>query len=421
MKSMTGGREATGMHDESKRLKIAYLSAEDPESKRSWSGTTYYMAQALRRHCGDVYYLGPINSLERRLAWRLSKGIYLLFNKNIVHERLLLVARKHAKVAAQRLTGQSFDVIFAPISAGEVALLETDIPIVLAEDATFTAMHNYYPSCSNLLRWSEREGYLVQEMAYKKAQALLYPSHWAANSAIQDCGVNAQKVHVVPFGANLDDIPSKEVVLRRRKSDRCRLLLIGMDWERKGGPIAFETLQRLEELGIQTELTVCGSVPPESCTHERMKVIPSLDKNDERQRKELERLYLDADFLLVPSRQECYGMVFCEASAFGLPSITTDTGGIAGAIIDGVNGFRLPYAARGNEYAQRIAQVYVDDQWYAKLVRSSRETFENRLNWDTWGMMVRDILLKVVSSRRLSIEDTLPERPTKQSNEIAMA
>jgi hypothetical protein len=78
-------------------------------------------------------------------------------------------------------------------------------------------------------------------------------------------------------------------------------------------------------------------------------------------------------------------------------------------------------AARGNEYAQRMAEVYADDQWYAKLVRSSRETFENRLNWDTWGMMVRDILLKVVSSRRLSIEDTLPERPKKQSNEIANA
>jgi hypothetical protein len=68
-----------------------------------------------------------------------------------------------------------------------------------------------------------------------------------------------------------------------------------MDWERKGGPIAFETLLGLEELGIQAELTVCGSVPPLSCRHGRMKVIPSLDKNDEWQRKELERLYMDAE------------------------------------------------------------------------------------------------------------------------------
>ena len=287
-------------------------------------------------------------------------------------------------------------MIFAPIGAGEMAFLETDIPIVLAEDATFAAMHNYYPSCSNLLRWSEREGYLVQELAYKKARVLLYPSQWAADSAVRDCGVNERKVHIVPFGANLDDLPPRDTVLARRKSDRCRLLLVGVDWERKGGSIALETLWRLEELGIQAELTVCGSEPPLTCMHERIRVIPSLDKHDERQRKELERLYMQADFLLVPSRQECYGIVFCEASAFGLPSITTGTGGVAGAVIDGVNGFRLPYTARGNEYAQLIAKVYTDDRCYANLVRSSREMFESRLNWDAWGITVRDILLKFV-------------------------
>jgi glycosyltransferase involved in cell wall biosynthesis len=388
------------MYDKNRRLKIAYLSPEDPHSKRSWSGITYYMAQALQMHCGDVYYLGPITSIEQRLAYQLSRSIHSLFKKHIVHERLLFVARKHAKVAAQRLRGQVFDVIFAPIGAGEIAFLETDLPIVLAEDATFTAMHNYYPSCSNLLRWSEREGYLVQDMAYKKAQILLYPSQWAADSAIKDCGANEQKVHVVPFGANLDAVPSREAVLAKKKSDCCRLLMVGVDWDRKGGSIAFETLLRLEELGIQAELTICGSVPPEAYRHERMKIIPSLNKQNEQQRQELEKLYMQADFLLVPSRQECYGIVFCEASAFGLPSITSDTGGIAGAVIDGINGFRLPYTARGNEYAQLIADLYTNDQCYNKLVRSSREVFESTLNWDTWGTAVGDILLEIVGGKK---------------------
>jgi glycosyltransferase involved in cell wall biosynthesis len=109
---------------------------------------------------------------------------------------------------------------------------------------------------------------------------------------------------------------------------------------------------------------------------------------------------MEADFLLVPSRQECYGIVFCEASAFGLPSITSDTGGIAGAVIDGINAFRLPCTARGNEYAQLIADLYTNDQCYNKLVRSSIEVFESRLNWDTWGMAVRDILLEIVGGKK---------------------
>src|SRR5213593_3298997 len=100
---MSGRREVTVMDDENRRLKIAYLSTEDPQSKRSWSGTTYYMAQALQKYCADVYYLGPIHSIEKRLAHQLSKSVHLSCKKNIVHERLLIVARKHAKVAVQRL------------------------------------------------------------------------------------------------------------------------------------------------------------------------------------------------------------------------------------------------------------------------------------------------------------------------------
>src|SRR5436305_8650189 len=120
------------MYDKNRRLKIAYLSPEDPYSKRSWSGITYYMAQALQMHCGDVYYLGPITSIEQRLAYHLSRSIHCLFKKHIVHERLLFVARKHAKIAAQKLMEQPFDVIFAPIGAAEIAFLDTDIPLVLA-------------------------------------------------------------------------------------------------------------------------------------------------------------------------------------------------------------------------------------------------------------------------------------------------
>ena len=85
-------------------------------------------------------------------------------------------------------------------------------------------------------------------------------------------------------------------------------------------------------------------------------------------------------------------MVFCEASAYGLPSITTDTGGVCGAVKNGENGFMLPFNARGQEYAEVIAKVYSDDQLYSELVQSSRAAFENRLNWDAWGISVKRLL-----------------------------
>ena len=149
-------------------------------------------------------------------------------------------------------------------------------------------------------------------------------------------------------------------------------------------------------MGVQAELTVCGCVPPSNFSHPRMKVIPFLDKNDKLQRKKLEKLLMQSDFLLLPTRGDCTPIVFCEASAYGLPVITANTGGVAGVIRDGENGFMLPFSARGAEYAEVIANVYREDQRYTDLVKSSRAAFEERLNWDTWGAIVKQLLANLV-------------------------
>src|SRR5437763_11247213 len=242
-------------------------------------------------------------------------------------------------------------------------------------------------------------------MAYQNATVLLYCSYWAARSAIEDYGVDPEKVHTIFFGANLDTIPSREMVLARKKSERCRLLFMGLGWERKGGAIAFETLLELEKLGIQAELIVCGCTPPKGVAHERMRVIPFLDKNDERQSKEIENLYAMSDFLLVPTRCDAYGHVFCEASAFGLPSITTNTGGVPEVIRNGENGYVLAESAGGSEYLEVIAEVYQDDQRYTALVQSSRAAFESRLNWDAWGSAVKQVLQDIIDRTQLNRKD----------------
>jgi len=380
------------MSNENKPIKIAFLTVLDPNDRRSWSGTIYYVAQALQKHCGELYYVGPIETNERLLGKVLHKLSKRLLKKNFEYNHSFLLAKKHAKVVAQRLAGRSFDVIVTVTGTTEIAFLETDIPIVLVGDATFHLVHNYYPQFSNLLERSIREGNVIEDLALKKANSLIYSSEWAAQSAIEDYHTDKQKIHVVPFGANFDNPPPKEIIQERKKSDLCRLLFMGVSWERKGGEIAFETLLKLEEMGIAAELTVCGCTPPETFSHERMKVVPFLNKNDERQRQELDKLFLTSDFLLLPTRGDCTPIVFCEASSFGLPVITTHTGGVPGVITDGENGFMLPFDARGDQYAEVIAKIYRDDQRYAELVQSSRAAFDERLNWDAWGTAVKKIL-----------------------------
>ncbi len=384
-------------------MKIAFLTVRhdpyDRRSWRSWSGIVYHVAQTLQKHCGEISYFSPVLPCrkEELIARIIGLSSRVLLKKKYTCSFFL--ANSYAKAGAQWLAGQSFDVIVAPAGATEVAFLETDIPIVTVEDATYRLLFDYYPRFSNLLKRSIYEMQTIQALALEKASAVIYSSAWAARSAVEDYGADPAKVHVISFGANLDEIPSREVALARKLSDRCRLLFLSAEWVRKGGDIAFETLLKLEDLGIAAELTVCGCTPPKAFAHERMRVIPFLDKNDKRQRRELEQLFMLSDFLLMPTRADCTPMVFCEANAFGLPVITTSTGGVPEVIRNGENGFLLPYDVRGAAYAEVTARVYRDSERYAELVRASRAAFENRLNWDAWGVTVKHILADLLDHK----------------------
>lgn len=387
------------MNEEKKRLSIGFLTALDPQDRHSWSGTVYYMARALQKHCGELSYLGPMRPVEELVGKVMHKSAQLFLKKNYRYYTTIAIARKYAKIARRKLIEHPVDVIVAPSAATEMALLETDIPIVLIEDATFALLHNYYSQYSNLVEHSARESHAVQAAAIKNADLLIYSSEWAAQSAIETYHANSKNVHIIPFGANFDTPPPKEIIYSRKKVGRCRLLFMGVNWQRKGGDIAFETFLKLEEMGIQSEFIVCGCVPPNDLSHERMKIIPFLNKNDEMQRKELDKLFLMADFLLLPTRNDCTPIVFCEASSFGLPIITTNTGGVPGVIEDGENGYMLPLSARGPEYANLIASIYRDEQRYAALVQSSRAAFESRLNWDAWGIAVNQLIMERLALR----------------------
>jgi glycosyltransferase involved in cell wall biosynthesis len=371
-----------------RRLRIAVLTALDAQDRRSWSGTFYSIAQALQKYCGDVSFIGPMHAYRAMVLGKLvHSGSRLLRKKNVVYRHSQAVSKRYARIAQERLAKQDFDVIVALSGATEIAFLQTEIPIVLVEDANFIVLREYHQQFSALSQRSEQELNEIQQRGLSRANLIFYATKWAARAAIDHYRVESEKIEVIPFGANLEhrDVPAREIVLTRERSSRCSLLFVGVNWTRKGGDIAFETLLELQRLGINAELTVCGCTPPETVTHPDLHVIPFLNKNDEQQRRRLEELYMNADFFILPTRNECFGISFCEANAFGLPVIGTRTGGVPEVVRDGENGFTLPYEARGDAYAERIASVYQDAELYKRLVKTSREAFETRLNWEQWG------------------------------------
>lgn len=379
------------------RPKIALLTSQDPNDRRSWSGIYYYISRALQTHCGEVTHLGPIRTHLTTTGRLVSAGLRRLTGKRYLYLHTALLSKRFARLFGPRIEEGQFDVIVAPSASTELAYLETRLPIVYITDATIALMIDYYSSYfGRPFRRSRREANRIEQLAIDKADLIICSSSWAQRSLCNDYHADVNKVHVVPFGANFDEWPFPRTLHGRHHEKTCHLLFVGNDWRRKGGQIAVDTLVELEKLGVSAKLTIVGCVPPVKPRQGNIEIIPLLDKNDHAQYKRLAALFHGADFCLLPTRAECTAIVISESVAFGLPVIATNTGGVSEVVREGENGYLLSTDAPGIAYATVISNLYNDNERYWKLRFSSRQQFETRLNWDVWGTTVSKLIMALI-------------------------
>jgi len=381
-------------------MKIAYLALNDPLDKRSWSGTTYYIANALQKNGNDVDFLGPIKLpkwLDKALRG-MAKITRIIFKREYITKYSLLLSWYSSRQFNKKLKGKTYDCICAPAASAELGFLKTKLPVIYITDATFELVSNYDYSEFNKISWfSKVEGNLLERNALRKSSAIMYPSLWAAQSAVNDYHISNEKVFIAPFGANIDLIPDKRMIFQKLENKQLTLLFLAVDWDRKGGNIAFDVLKFLQYThGVQAKLIVCGCEPPSHISHPNMEIIPFLDKNKQEDYEKFVNIMSSAHFLLVPTRADCSLLVGCEANAYGVPAITTDTGGVSEIVKDGINGYCLPYSADGSTYAALIAELFINEEKYKDLISSSRQRFDEHLNWQKWSESFDDIFIKKV-------------------------
>lgn len=370
----------------------------DTSDVRVLSGSPYFMTKALERHSVRVTALGPATSGWMRIG-RYANGAAQLVNRRYDWAHSLPGARELGRRFSKRLDTADYDLVFAPVASTEIAYLKTRLPIVYLTDMTFRAGMSYYSSFSNLLPFTAAEGDIIERLAVRKASKVVAPSDWTANSFRKDYDCAPEKIEVVPFGANLEDPPSGEEALGSHDADTCKLLLLGVDWERKGGPLALQILQSLVNAGLKSELLVCGCSPPTGVSHPSMRVLPFLNKSKPEEARQLRQLLLTSTFLLVPSQAEAWGLVFSEASACGLPSVTRATGGIPSVVRNGINGLCLPADASAEEFSRQIVREFKNVERYRSLQASSRHEYETRLNWDVWASRMMDVFNSALRPR----------------------
>ena len=372
-------------------LRLGFITSTEPLDRRSWSGVHYSIFRALERNVGEVVALGPVAMrwpfaiMDRLNSWILKPTT----GKRYQYGWSIAVARWYAFVFGRRLARQRFDLLVAPASFTEIAYLRSGVPIIYIEDSTLCQLIDFYPGLTGLLTVSKAELNHLERRALKQASLVCYSSEWAAESARTEYGAEPTKLVVIPFGANYPDPPSRAETLRHAPAfdGTCRLLFVGGEWVRKGGDIAYATMEALQRLGVPTVLTVVGCSPASATAFKNPNLVmkPFLNMGQEADRRNLHELFSAADFFILPSRAECAAIAFCDANAFGLPVFTTDVGGISSFVRHGVNGYMLPASATGEDFAKEIKRVLDDPACYQRLRQQSRLEYERRLNWDTWA------------------------------------
>jgi glycosyltransferase involved in cell wall biosynthesis len=376
-------------------MKMAFATTFDGRDVSKWSGTPFHMANAFEREGMSVEYIGQ---LKRRLPPFFK--IKQLWKQITCGQRdsprfNIAVAKYYSEQVLQQLTSLNTDVILAP-QINPVAYLESKKPLIVWTDALYSSLVAFYPGFSTHSADTIEQGNIIVRECLSRCQLALFSSDWAARTALEIYGTSKDKVKVVPFGANLktrNTLSDIRTMLASRSRTKVKLLFLGKHWDRKGGDIVFRVAKALHAAGQPVELHFVGCMPPKNTE------IPSfihcygfISKRTPEGIMQITQLLRESHFLFVPSRAEAYGIVFCEANAYGLPCLTSFVGGISTIVKDNINGMTFALEAEPSLYCEYIMKLMQNYAEYEALALSSFNEFETRLNWEVSVKKVKELM-----------------------------
>ncbi|HLZ31290.1 MAG TPA: glycosyltransferase family 4 protein [Chloroflexota bacterium] len=322
------------------------------------------------------------------------------------HERLVPVLRNTWSVRASWRARRALDATRArtPLDAvvfhTQVASLFSinmmrQVPTLISLDATpinydtLGKHYNHRPAGRGLI---DRQKYHLNWRAFHAAAGLVTWSEWARRSLIDDYGVDDDRVRVLAPGA----APSYFDVGRARLSSPervrsegpVRILFVGGDFRRKGGPALLEAMRGA--LGERCELHMATQY--EVPQQRNVVVHPGLQANS----PALQQLFADADLFVLPTNADCLGLVLMEAAAAGLPVIATDVGAISECVQLDESGLIIP-AGDGAALTAALTALVDDPARRQRMSRAgyalARQKFDaqrnNRLLLDFVRVLVK--------------------------------
>jgi len=390
-------------------MRIAYVTSYDSLDVTKWSGTGYYISKALEDQGVDLVRIGGLQNQKNplnvaRYLWNTKiRGLrdHPHRDPGFLKHYATQVSRK---LDQARRSGPPIDAILVP-GILPIAYLETDLPIVVWTDCTFASLLNYYAAWTNLSSRTIRDGHEADRRGLQRAKVLIFTSQWAADSAIHDYGCDPSRIHIVALGANVEGgrTPSDidRLVRSRLAQPETKLLLSGVNWQRKGCAFAVRVLEALRARGVSASLDIVGCQAPEGVgLPVGVRTHGFVSKSSIEGRSKIDKFFNEASFFVLPTVAECTAVVFNEAASFGLPVFSTLTGGVASIVKHQQTGFLFPIESDPDQWAERMASLLRHPDEYRRVSLAALKEYDERLNWAAAGRQVATILSSMQSGAR---------------------
>ena len=375
-------------------MKILYTTGKySPLKHDDGSGTDYRLFHAIKDQGVDLYYIGPFRDVPS-FPEKIYRKIHALFSSKKPAKYSAAMLREGSNVLRDAVENLKPDAIF---SKNLVCMVQyrTSLPFVYMVDSTVAAFNRDWPTFSRFENWRM---ILWERKVVRQSTRIITRSEWTKASLVNDYGYPEQKIHIVYNASSLpSEVVPEKPVFNEVDFSTVRLLFVGRVQNLKGIDIAIEVTNQLNNAGTNAELRVVGSAgidqPHIHYTGLYLKSIPE-------QLQEYASQYLWAHFLIHPARYDAAPIVTAEAAGFGVPTLTNAVGGIASTVKDNVSGVVLPAGSPATEYV-KVIHNYVDNpEKYLALRRSTRERYEQELNWDVAGAKVVDVIRQAIEEKK---------------------
>ncbi|MEJ7683894.1 MAG: glycosyltransferase family 4 protein [Segetibacter sp.] len=205
------------------------------------------------------------------------------------------------------------------------------------------------------------------------------------------------------IGDSNTKILSKEKINDNLNFSPCLLFLSNMIIE-KGVLVLIEACKILKEKAIKFECHFVGAWTDISEEEFNNKILNNdltnyIFSHGKKYNNEKLYFYNSADIFVFPTfyHNECFPLVLLEAMQFKLPIVSTNEGGIAEIISDGVTGFIVP-KNNASELAKKLELLINKMELRLQMGMAGKDRYENCFTLERFENRLSDILKQAIQS-----------------------